>query len=140
MPTATLSDQQRDLVAQSFALLVPISDQAATLFYERLWALAPETRAMFGTTDMAAQRMKLMQTLGMAVRALHNIEEVAPLMLDLGKRHLDYGVTRAQYAYVKTALLGMIAHCMGDEYTPEIDAAWNAAYDLIATMATRVYD
>ena len=136
----TLTDQQRQLVTESFARLVPISSEATTVFYNRLWEIAPETRALFSTTDMSQQGIKLMQTLGMSVRALHDMSEIAPLLHELGARHIGYGVTRAQYSLVETALLAMIEHCLGADFTPEVREAWIAAYALIAEMTLRAYD
>lgn len=135
-----LTDQQRQLVTQSFARLVPISNEATTVFYNRLWEIAPETRSMFKTTDMSQQGIKLMQTLGMSVRALHDLSEIAPLLHELGTRHIGYGVTKDQYRLVEVALLEMIQHCLGEDFTHEMREAWIAAYALIADMTMRAYE
>ena len=129
-----LTDEQRHLVTTSFARLVPITTDATTIFYERLWNLAPETRALFQAADMSQQGLKLMQTLGVAVRALHDLDSIRPFLHDLGRRHQGYGVTKAQFEPVRSALLWMIEQCLKEEFTPETRQAWNAAYDLIASM------
>ncbi|MBC7810754.1 MAG: hemin receptor [Burkholderiales bacterium] len=139
MPT-TITDKQRQLVTLSFARLVPISNEAAAIFYNRLWDIAPETRSLFHTTDMTQQGMKIMQTLGIAVRALHDLDTVSPMLHDLGKRHMSYGVTRDQYELVKSALLWMIEQCLKKDFTPDTRAAWIAAYDLITGIVTSAYD
>ncbi|MDX1995754.1 MAG: globin family protein [bacterium] len=139
-PTDTLTDQQRRLVTDSFAQLVPISAESTTLFYNRLWEIAPETKPLFNTTDMAAQGMKLMQTLGVAVRALHDLDSLRPFLLDLGQRHIGYGVSQEQYAAVGAALLWMLEQSLGDEFTPELHQAWDSAYRLISDITQQVYD
>lgn len=136
----SLTDEQRLLVAESFAQLVPISQEAAAMFYQRLWELAPESQGLFASSDMAQQGTKLMQTLGLAVRALHEVETITPLLQDLGRRHISYGVTKAQYEAVGEALLWMIEQCLGQGFTPEIEAAWLAAYRFITGITTSVYD
>ncbi|MBK8020892.1 MAG: hemin receptor [Chloroflexi bacterium] len=130
----TLTDEQRQLVTSSFARLVPITAAATSIFYSRLWDLAPETRPLFRSADMTQQGLKLMQTLGVAVRALHDLDSIRPFLHDLGRRHQGYGVTKEQFEPVRSALLWMIEQCLKDEFSPATRQAWSAAYDLIADM------
>lgn len=136
----SLTDKHRELVTESFARLIPVSAAATTVFYNHLWEIAPETKALFHDTDMAQQGMKLMQTLGITVRALHEPETIAPMLNDLGKRHVGYGVTRDQFEPVRSALLRMVEQSLGDDFTPEVREAWNAAYDIIAAMTLHGYE
>jgi len=57
-----MTPQQVALVKQSFALVAPITETAADLFYGRLFELDPSLRSMF-RGDMKEQGRKLMQTL-----------------------------------------------------------------------------
>jgi hypothetical protein len=50
-----MTPEQITLVQQSFAKVAPISAQAAVLFYDRLFEVAPSVRAMF-PEDMTEQR------------------------------------------------------------------------------------
>ena len=50
-----MTPSQVDLVQQSFAKVAPISEQAAQLFYGRLFEIAPEVKPMF-PGDMTEQR------------------------------------------------------------------------------------
>ena len=50
------------LVQQSFKQVVPIADTAADLFYDRLFFIAPDVRALF-PDDLAEQKKKLMKGL-----------------------------------------------------------------------------
>jgi hypothetical protein len=47
---ATLTAQDIMLVRTSFSLVVPIQDAVASLFYDRLFAVAPELRRLFRMT------------------------------------------------------------------------------------------
>ena len=51
-----MTPEQVQLVQQNFAKVAPISEQAAVLFYGRLFEVAPSVRAMF-PDDMAAQEI-----------------------------------------------------------------------------------
>jgi hemoglobin-like flavoprotein len=75
----------------------------------------------------------------MAVRALHDPDSIMPMLRDLGKRHIGYGVTIEQYELIRAALLRMIEQSIGRDFNDETRDAWNAAYDLIADMTTSAY-
>ena len=72
-----MTPDQIKLVQQSFARVAPISDQAAIIFYDRLFEVAPAVKAMF-PADMTEQRKKLMSTLAYVVSGLSNLESVLP--------------------------------------------------------------
>src|SRR5713226_1658953 len=57
-----MTPKQIKLVQESFAKVAPISETAAALFYNRLFEMAPQVKAMF-PADMTEQRKKLMATL-----------------------------------------------------------------------------
>ncbi len=135
----SLTDHQRQLVTASFARLVPLSSKATSLFYSRLWEIAPETKPLFHATDMNQQGMKLMQTLGVTVRSLHDLDSIFPYLRELGQRHIHYGVSKDHFDQVKSALLWTIKECLGRDFTPETQEAWDAAYNLIASMTTSAY-
>jgi len=54
---------------------------------------------------MAVQGEKLTQTMEVAVVGLDRLDGVSPVVADLGRRHVGYGVTRDQYEGVGAALL-----------------------------------
>src|SRR5262249_30810554 len=119
------------LVQQSFAKVVPISDLAARIFYDRLFEIAPPVRAMF-PSDMTEQRKKLMATLAVVVNGLGNLESVLPAAGALAKRHVSYGAKPEHYPVVGSALLWTLEKGLGDGWTPDVAAAWCAAYGTLS--------
>ena len=85
-----MNPTQIKLVQDSFAKVAPISEQAAVMFYDRLFEVAPSVKAMF-PDDMTEQRKKLMATLAVVVNGLSNLEAVLPAASALAKRHVSYG-------------------------------------------------
>jgi hypothetical protein len=55
-----------------------MADQAALLFYERLFAIDTTTRPLFRSTDLAEQSHKLIQALTLVVRGLNHTEALVP--------------------------------------------------------------
>jgi nitric oxide dioxygenase len=126
-----MTPEQVKLVQQSFAKVVPISDQAAVIFYDRLFEVAPSVKAMF-PPDMAEQRRKLMATLAAVVNGLSNLESVLPAASALARRHVAYGAKPEHYPVVGSALLWTLEKGLGEAWTPEIAGAWTAAYGTLS--------
>jgi hemoglobin-like flavoprotein len=127
-----LTETQIALVQSSFATIAPIADDAAVLFYNRLFEIDPNLRQMF-KGDMAEQRRKLMQMLTAAVKGLQRLDRLVPVVEDLGRRHAGYGVTDAHYETVGAALLWTLEKGLGRAFTPEMRDAWATVYGLLAS-------
>src|SRR4051812_16998284 len=123
---------QKSLVQASFVDIATIADDAAVLFYQRLFELDPSLRQMF-RGDMTEQRKKLMQMLTAAVKGLDHLEQLVPAVQNLGRRHAGYGVEDRHYEVVAEALLWTLAAGLGRGFTPDVRDAWVAVYTLLAT-------
>jgi hemoglobin-like flavoprotein len=126
-----MTPEQVKLVQQSFAQVAPIADTAANIFYERLFEVAPAVKPLF-RGDMAEQRRKLMATLAVVVRGLSDLPSVLPAASALAKRHVDYGARPEHYPVVGETLLWTLARGLGPLWTPEVEAAWTAAYGVLS--------
>jgi hemoglobin-like flavoprotein len=126
-----LTPTQKTLVQTTFAMVAPIADEAAQLFYRRLFELDPSLQRMF-RGDMAEQRKKLMQMLTAAVKGLDHVDRLVPVIEELGRRHATYGVLDQHYNTVGAALLWALEQGLGDAFTPEVREAWAAVYGFIA--------
>ena len=128
-----MTPEQKALVQSSFTELIPISDMAARFFYNRLFELDPKLRVLF-KSDMQEQRDKLMQTIGLAVRGLDQLEALIAPLRALGSRHAGYGVRNKDYETVGRALIGTLEALLGPKFTPETRDAWIAVYNLVASV------
>lgn len=133
-PEGPLTEAQKQLVFDSWEKVKPISETAASLFYEKLFELDPEVKPMFSKSDMKEQGKKLMQMIGVAVNGLNSLDKLIPAVQDLGKRHVGYGVTAQHYDTVGTALLDTLAKGLGDDFTPDTKEAWTITYTTIADV------
>ena len=126
-----ISPHAIELVQDSFADVVPITDTAAAEFYRRLFAAAPDTRALFHT-DMAAQGRKLFLTLATVVDGLDRLDTILPVARELAIRHIRYGAKEQHYAAVGAALIETLRVGLGERFDVETEAAWSLAYRIIA--------
>lgn len=120
-------------VQDTFAMVEPIADKAAELFYGRLFELDPSLKPLF-KGDMTEQGAKLMKMIGIAVRGLTDLDSIVPAVKNLGARHVGYGVKEAHYATVGSALLWTLEQGLGDAFTDEVKGAWTDVYTLLADV------
>lgn len=128
-----MNAEQIALVQSSFAKVQPISEQAAALFYARLFELAPQVRPLF-KADLSDQGRKLMLMLGQITAKLNQPDALVPAAQALARRHVAYGAQAAHYAVVGQALLDTLEKGLGDEFTPEVRAAWTGAYGTLSAV------
>ena len=126
-----MTPQQIALVQSTWSKVVPIQDQAARLFYDKLFEMDPSLRPLF-KGDMVEQGRKLMAMINTAVNGLTRLNEIVPAVQALGRRHVGYGVKEAHYETVGAALLWTLEQGLGPSFTPEVRQAWATAYGLMA--------
>ena len=129
-----MTPDQKRVLRETWRQVAPMDDAAAELFYRRLFRIDPTVRPLFATTDMTAQREKLMETLTAVVQGLDHFEALLPAIQDLGRRHVGYGTTDAHYDSVGQALLWTLEQALGEGWTPEVAAAWAEAYGTVAKI------
>jgi nitric oxide dioxygenase len=122
---------QQDLVRTTFARLAVMPEVSGALFYERLFAANPSFRPLF-KSDMRIQGLKLMTMLAVVVYNLPQPGQVLPAIRDLAVRHVEYGVTLADYDALREALLWTFEQVLGEDFKPAVREAWTVCYDELA--------
>ena len=126
-----MTPEQVTMVKDTWAQVAPISEQAAELFYGKLFELNPDYKALF-KGDMKSQGKMLMSMLNTAVTSLDKLDTIIPAVQALGKRHVDYGVKDEDYDTVGEALLWTLGQGLGDGFTEEVKEAWTITYTTLA--------
>lgn len=128
-----MNEEQKQLVQSSFQAVLPLAEQAAELFYNRLFELDPALHPMF-RGDMQEQGRKLMSALKLAVAGLNELEKIVPALQHLGRKHIEYGVQEVHYETVGEALIWTLKQGLGNRFTSEVEWAWIAAYRLLSDV------
>jgi hemoglobin-like flavoprotein len=126
------SAEQAVLVQRSWRAVQLVGDTAAELFYGKLFSIAPELRPMF-KGDLREQGRNLTAMISVAVHSIGRPERVMLALRQLGARHAQYGVRDEHYSLVGAALLWMLEETLGEAFTPEVEAAWWAAFRFFAS-------
>jgi NAD(P)H-flavin reductase/hemoglobin-like flavoprotein len=119
------------LVKQSFAHATSDAVSAAEHFYARLFAVHPDTRALF-PTSMAVQREKMFATLSRVIWSLDAEPECTALLRQIGREHRRYGVLDKHCEAFFAALRDTVEQRAESAWTAETSAAWQAAVSYCA--------
>jgi hypothetical protein len=77
----------------------------------------------------------VVDTVSAAVSLLTKLDELVPILLNLGKRHAGYGVVEGHYPVVGGALLATLEQGLPKEkWTPEAKAAYAKMWDVIQAV------
>src|SRR5262245_46247671 len=131
-----MTTEQISLVQSSFQTVQPILEQAALMFYARLFELDPTLRRLFHG-PAADQARKLAQALTVVVTAIDRPDQIRGAVEALGRRHVGYGVRDEHYTTVGDALIWTLAQGLGDAFTSEVRDAWVTAYGWLAFTMQR---
>ncbi len=139
-----LNEAEKQIIKDSWRLVVPIAETAADLFYKRLFELQPSYKKYF-TGDMATQKRKLVTMLAFIVKSLDwpesawrddvsEEDDLFLVVLALGRRHSDlYKIPDASYDTVGEALLWTLDFGLGKAFDDAARSAWTKVYTLVAT-------
>lgn len=128
MPTT-----QVQLVQRTFEQLRPQHEAVALMLYDRLFTMDPTASRLFHS-DAQKQRLLVVSALSLLITHLDCPAILTPFVQGLGIRHAAYGVTRAQYTSLGEVLLWTLEQHLGADFTPEVQAAWQAVYGSLAQM------
>jgi NAD(P)H-flavin reductase/hemoglobin-like flavoprotein len=118
---------------QSWNAVADFGIQLPLFFYSVLFLEHPETRQLF-PASMSSQRDKLVAALGTVVSNVDNLDDVVPVIQQLGRDHRKFSVLAEHYPAVGSALLATLEHFLGDRWTPHLAADWEEAYGLVAKV------
>lgn len=115
----------------SFDLIAPRGDELMDEFYSRLFAAAPAVRPLF-SADLKRQKSMLLAALVLLRKSLRNLEAITPKLRSLGARHVGYGAKPEHYPVVGATLIASMAAVAGQDWRPEYERAWGAAFEVVA--------
>jgi NAD(P)H-flavin reductase/hemoglobin-like flavoprotein len=117
----------------SWANVAAAGDDVPLYFYSHLFLSHPEVRSMF-PIQMSGQRDKLVTALGAVVSNVDELDNVIPLLEQLGRDHRRFAVITEHYTAVGASLLATLKKFLGPAWTPDLADTWAQAYGLVAKV------
>ena len=105
-----------------------------TRFYARMFEAHPELRNLFNMGNQAsgAQQQSLAAAVFAYAANIDNAAALTPVLDRIVHKHAAVGIKPSHYPIVGRHLLGAIGEVLGEAATPELIAAWDEAYWLLA--------
>lgn len=132
-----LSTRSRAVVEATLPVVGEHIEQIATRFYEHMFTARPELLdGLFNRGNQASgqQRLALAGSVAHFAQALVATPEQLPerLLSRVAHKHASLGLRADQYGIVHEHLMWAIGDVLGDAVTPEVAAAWDEVYWLMA--------
>ncbi|OUI99809.1 NO-inducible flavohemoprotein [Acetobacter sp. DsW_54] len=130
-----LDDKTRSIVSACVPALEAHGLDITHEMYRRLLA-NPEIRDLFNMSHQKDGEQP--KALALAVlayaRNINNLGALGAMVERIAEKHVGLNILPEHYPFVGEALLGAIAHVLGDAATPEIMDAWGKAYWFLADV------
>ena len=148
---------QVELIQRTWRVVETLpAETVGVLLFKHIFDSAPGAAALFSFGrvdgfDPAADHSKnpavvkhavgVVKTVGVAVGMLKDLDNLVPVLKDLGAKHTKYGVEASHYPIVGGAFLKTLEVGLGDAYTPEVAACFTAMWGVVeATMLSGTSD
>ncbi|MGW2546549.1 globin domain-containing protein, partial [Kitasatospora sp. NPDC001574] len=140
-----LSAKSAEVVEATLPVVGGAIGSITPLFYDRMFAAHPELlRDLFNRGNQAngSQRQALAGSIAVFASALIADPDGRPdaLLARIAHKHVSVGISNDQYRIVHEHLFAAIVEVLGDAVTPEVAAAWDEVYWLMANGLIAVED
>ncbi|CAL9435324.1 Flavohemoprotein [Actinosynnema sp. ALI-1.44] len=131
-----LSAVSSDIVRATLPVVRDHAVEITSAFYPSMFAAHPELLDLFNQGNQADGRQRVALASAVVAFAEHLLDPDATPFDAVAERiahkHVSLGIRAEQYPVVGRHLLGAVATVLGDAVTPEIAAAWDEVYWLLA--------
>lgn len=128
-----MTTKQIKLVQESWQLVAAMDSQSVgSLFYNRLFEIAPQVRPMFSRSPLDEQSRKLLSMISYVICKLKSLDDIMEEVKKLARRHVNYGVQEEHYIMVGRALLWTLETGLGDKWNNELEKSWTVCYAILA--------
>jgi nitric oxide dioxygenase len=131
-----ISSAARPYIDASVPVLRAHGLAITTTFYKNIFAELPQLTNLFNMGNQAngAQQQSLASAVFAYAANIGNPDALGPVVNRIVHKHVSVGVRAEHYPIVGRHLLGAIAQTLGEAATPPLLAAWDEAYNALATI------
>ncbi|GAA1414782.1 FAD-binding oxidoreductase [Catellatospora coxensis] len=131
-----LSTSSAQVVKATLPVVRAHGEAITGTFYQRMLEARPELLNLFNRANQATGEQRQALAAAVVAYAEHLLGDspvpFAPVFERIAQKHVSLGITPADYTIVGKHLLAAVGEVLGDAVTPEIAAAWDETYWLLA--------
>lgn len=135
-----ITENQKELVKATVPILKEHGVALTSHFYQRMFTHNPELKHIFNMGNQQSGRQQMALALAVLNYA-ENIDDPSVLITpvtQIGHKHVSLDIRPEHYSIVGKHLLASIQEVLGAGATPELIAAWGAAYGQLAAIMTGI--
>ncbi|SCL23715.1 nitric oxide dioxygenase [Micromonospora rhizosphaerae] len=131
-----LSESSAAVVAATLPAVQANGEAITDRFYQRMFDAHPELLNIFNRSNQATGQQKA----ALAAAVVAYAEQLTggssvpwgPILDRIAHKHVSLGITATQYTIVGRHLMAAVGEVLGEAVTPEVAAAWDEVYWLLA--------
>ncbi|SCE97646.1 globin domain-containing protein [Micromonospora tulbaghiae] len=131
-----LSESSASVVTATLPVVRAHGEAITGCFYQRMFDAHPDLLDLFNRGNQATGAQKAALASAVVAYAAHLTGDTGmpwgPVLDRIAHKHASLGITATQYPIVGRHLLAAVGEVLGDAVTPEVAAAWDEVYWLLA--------
>lgn len=128
--------ERNELIESSYRDLTGLRGKLLDRLIERLLAREPSIGRLL-PADEEGQRRLLAAALELVARNARDLDAIEGALLELGERHVRYGVGPNHFAIFIDELIGAMQDVLGDRWSPRLAEAWTSALNDVTEVMGR---
>lgn len=135
-----LDETTISLIKSTVPVLEVRGEEITSRFYQRMFHNHPELLNLFNHANQqqGRQQSALARAVYAAAAHIDRLEEILPVVRQIGHKHRSVGVLPEHYPIVGKHLLLAIQDVLGDAVSDEVLQAWEKAYQRIADVFIQI--
>ncbi|MCD5322860.1 MULTISPECIES: NO-inducible flavohemoprotein [Pontibacillus] len=135
-----LTTEQKSIIKSTAPILKERGTEITSRFYQQLFTSHPELLNLFNQTNQkkGRQQTALAGAVYAAAENIDQLEDILPVVKQIGHKHRSIGVRPEHYPIVGEHLLLAMKEVLGSDATDDVLEAWKEAYGVIASVFIEV--
>lgn len=131
-----LTEQQIATVKSTVPLLESAGPSITEYFYKRMFSHNPELQHIFNMSNQQSgkQQFALFSAVAAYAKNIDNLPVLTSTVERIANKHTSLNVQAEHYPIVGHHLLETLRELAGEAFTPEVEDAWTAAYQFLASI------
>ena len=131
-----LTEQQINVIKSTIPLLESAGTALTDHFYQRVFTHNPELKDVFNMANQKTgrQSIALFQAVAAYAKNIDNLSVLTGAVERIAHKHTSFNIQAEHYPVVGHHLIETLRELAPEALTPEVEEAWVAAYQLLASI------
>jgi nitric oxide dioxygenase len=131
-----LNNQHIEVVKSTIPLLESAGPALTQHFYQRMFSHNPELKDIFNMTHQKTgrQSVALFEAVAAYAKNIENLEALTSAVERIAHKHTSFNIQAEHYQIVGHHLIETLRELATEDFTPEVEEAWTAAYLFLAQV------